>query len=308
MRRYGGDLFFASEEIPNDTDRSNDCDARGRNQMDCSSREASLSFSVHGRRGLLLMAAVPLILPQYHQAAAASGVEEASIISSEIRKVLSKTKAAGVLRLAFHDAGTFDINEKSGGMNGSVIYELERPENAGLNKALKVLNKAKKEIEKVMQVSWADLIALGGAEAVSLCKGPVIPIKTGRVDSMVPDPPGKLPLETLDASGLKRCFIDKGFSTQDLVSLSGAHTLGGKGFGNPVIFDNAYFKILLEKPWNSSDGMASMIGLPSDRALAEDEECLRWITAYANDQEKFFKDFSGAYIKLVNSGASWRAK
>lgn len=39
---------------------------------------------------------------------------------------------------------------------------------------------------------------------------------------------------------------------QELVVLSGAHTLGGKGFGNPVVFDNAYFKILLEKPWNSN--------------------------------------------------------
>ena len=36
---------------------------------------------------------------------------------------------------------------------------------------------------------------------------------------------------------------------QDLVALSGAHTLGSKGFGDPNVFDNSYFKILLEKPW-----------------------------------------------------------
>lgn len=29
-------------------------------------------------------------------------------------KVVSKGKAAGVLRLAFHDAGTFQMNENSG--------------------------------------------------------------------------------------------------------------------------------------------------------------------------------------------------
>ena len=40
--------------------------------------------------------------------------------------------------------------------------------------------------------------------------------------------------------------------TQELVALSGAHTLGSKGFGSPVAFDNSYFKILLEKPWKSS--------------------------------------------------------
>ena len=78
-----------------------------------------------------------------------------------MRKVLSKSKAPGVLRLAFHDAGTFDVNDSSGltnfsgiwliivrralnrlllagGMNGSIVMELDRPENAGLNRSVKV--------------------------------------------------------------------------------------------------------------------------------------------------------------------------
>lgn len=42
------------------------------------------------------------------------------------------------------------------------------------------------------------------------------------------------------------------FRAQELVALSGAHTLGTKGFGNPIVFDNSYYKILLEKPWQSS--------------------------------------------------------
>lgn len=36
--------------------------------------------------------------------------------------------------------------------------------------------------------------------------------------------------------------------TQELVALSGAHTLGSKGFGSPTSFDNSYYKVLLEKP------------------------------------------------------------
>nr|GMD41005.1 putative L-ascorbate peroxidase 6 [Ipomoea batatas] len=155
-------------------------------------------------------------------------------------------------------------------------------------------------------VSWADIIAVAGAEAVSLCGGPKIPIQLGRIDSLVPDPEGKLPEESLDASAMKQCFQRKGFSTQELVALSGAHTIGGKGFGNPTVFDNSYFKILIEKPWLSSDGMSSMIGLPSDRALVEDDECVRWISKYANDQSLFFEDFKNVYLKLVNSGATWR--
>ncbi|KAL0327420.1 UNVERIFIED_CONTAM: putative L-ascorbate peroxidase 6 [Sesamum angustifolium] len=156
-----------------------------------------------------------------------------------------------------------------------------------------------------VQVSWADFIAVAGAEAVLVCGGPKIPVQLGRVDAKVPDPEGKLPEESLDATAMKQCFQRKGFSAQELVALSGAHTLGSKGFGNPTVFDNSYFKILLEKPWSSSGGMSSMIGLPSDRALVEDDECIRWISKYADDQNLFFEDFKNVYIKLVNTGAEW---
>lgn len=64
----------------------------------------------------------------------------------------------------------------------------------------------------MQSVSWADIIALAGAEAVSLCGGPSIPIQLGRIDSMVQDPEGKLPEESLDAISLKQCFERKGFS------------------------------------------------------------------------------------------------
>ncbi|XAR70973.1 L-ascorbate peroxidase [Bertholletia excelsa] len=268
-----------------------------------------LNFTSCGRRGIITVATSPVVLHMFEalECFRANAAEDILPIKEEIRKVLSKGKAPGVLRLAFHDAGTFEIDENSGGMNGSIVYELDRPENTGLQKPLKILEKAKTEVDAIRPVSWADIIALAGAEAVSLCGGPSIPLRLGRIDSMVADAEGKLPQESLDAFGLKRCFQRKGFSTRELVALSGAHTLGSKGFGNPTVFDNSYFKILLEKPWLSSAGMSSMIGLPSDRALVEDDECSRWISKYADNQNLFFEDFKNAYIKLVNSGARWES-
>nr|XP_010324976.1 putative L-ascorbate peroxidase 6 isoform X8 [Solanum lycopersicum] len=241
-----------------------------------------------GRRALLSMITLPLVMPceRIDNSVGAIAAEYVQIesfqVREEIRKVLSKSKAAGVLRLVFHDAGTFEIDEKTGGMNGSIVYELDRPENKGLKKSLKILDKAKSQIDLVQSVSWADIIALAGAEAVSLCGGPSIPIQLGRIDSM------SFPI------------------TQELVALSGAHTLGSKGFGNPTVFDNEYFKILMEKPWLSSGSMTSMVGLPSDRALVEDDECVGWISKYAEDQSLFFDDFKNAYTKLVDTGATWK--
>ncbi|XP_048436442.1 putative L-ascorbate peroxidase 6 isoform X1 [Pyrus x bretschneideri] len=268
---------------------------------------------VLGRRGLVLSltATLPLLLP-FYECTAAKAAEEYELMKEEIRKVVTKGKAAGVLRLVFHDAGTFQIDDNSGGMDGSIVYELDRPENKGLKSPFKacpfltsyidILEKAKSEVDAVNPVSWADMIAVAGAEAVSICGGPTIQVPLGRLDAKEPDPEGKLPEESLDALGLKQSFQTKGLSTQELVALSGAHTIGNKGFGNPTVFDNTYFKILLDKP---SSG--SMIGLPSDRALAKGDECLSWITKYAEDQNTFFEDFKTAYLKLVNSGARWKS-
>ncbi|GAV80767.1 peroxidase domain-containing protein [Cephalotus follicularis] len=270
-------------------------------------------FCVLNRRILVLLSTSQFVLPlnesmdSFCVKAAELDISEYVLIKEAVRKVMSKGKAAGVLRLAFHDAGTFEVSEDSGGMNGSVLYELDRPENAGLKKSVKILEKAKSQVDALKPVSWADMIAVAGAEAVSVCGGPLIPVRLGRLDLMEPDAEGKLPQESLDASGLKQCFQKKGFSTQQLVALSGAHTLGSKGFGNPTVFDNSYYKILLEKSWLSSAGMSSMIGLPSDRALVEDNECLRWIKTYAENQNMFFEDFKNAYIKLVDSGARWKS-
>lgn len=36
------------------------------------------------------------------------------VMKEEIRKVVSKGKAAGVLRFVFHDAGTFQLDDNSG--------------------------------------------------------------------------------------------------------------------------------------------------------------------------------------------------
>ncbi|KAK9812280.1 hypothetical protein WJX73_009877 [Symbiochloris irregularis] len=225
-----------------------------------------------------------------------------------LQKIATKAKAPVLLRLVFHDAGTYLQSASNGGANASIRFELKRPENTGLNRGWSLIAAIKKELEgtAAAQLSHADLIALAGAHAVATTGGPVIKVPIGRADASAEDPKGRLPEETLTADQLRQAFAAKGLGTRDFVALSGAHTLGNKGFGEPLSFDNAYYKSLLNRPWNDpNNSMAAMIGLPSDHVLADDPACLDMIKGYADDQDVFFTDFSASFLKLASLGAQW---
>uniref|UniRef100_A0A804Q8W9 Plant heme peroxidase family profile domain-containing protein n=1 Tax=Zea mays TaxID=4577 RepID=A0A804Q8W9_MAIZE len=64
----------------------------------------------------------------------------------------------------------------------------------------------------VLTVSWVDLIAVAGVEALTLCGGHQIPVRLGRLGSSSAETSGKLPEETMDATFLKALFSKKGFS------------------------------------------------------------------------------------------------
>ena len=78
-------------------------------------------------------------------------------------------------------------------------------------------------------VSISDIWALTGAAAVEKTGGPKIPVGMGRVDQ--PDcnkcpPNGRLPDASQGAQHLRDVFYRMGFNDQEIVALSGAHTLG----------------------------------------------------------------------------------
>ncbi|KAG2447834.1 hypothetical protein HYH02_007290 [Chlamydomonas schloesseri] len=272
-----------------------------------------LGAAVPALAAALTAAAPPALLLAPLPAAAAAGptmpsAEVAAAVEKALAKNIPKTKTAVALRLAFHDAATFSAAAKDGGMNASIQYELDRPENFGLKRGWRIIEQVRDELRGTPAegvVSDADLVALAGAYAVRACGGPAIPLPIGRpvAAAASQDPPGRLPSENAGAAELKANFAAKGLNVQEMVALSGAHTLGSKGFGDPVTFDNTYFVELLKKPWtNTKDPMASMIGLPSDHVLPDDPDCLPVIQRYAADQAAFFADFAAAYIKMCGLG------
>jgi len=154
--------------------------------------------------------------------------------------------------------------------------------------------------------------------------GPMPPFKFGRTDDSDGKncpPNGRLPDAALGADHLREVFNRMGFNDQEIVALSGGHSVGrchavrsgfdGAWTNNPLEFDNSYFKNLLEIEWKPkawdgnfqyTDPTDTLLMLPTDMALIEDAAFRVHVEKYAADQELFFKDFSAAYGKLMCLG------
>lgn len=156
-----------------------------------------------------------------------------------------------LVRLAWHDSGTFDVNNKeewpkAGGAIASIRFEPEigHGANAGLIDAIKMLEVVK---TKFPEVSYADIYQMASARSIETAGGPTIGVKYGRVDAESAEqcsPEGNLPdaepadgmyggeggtASTADPKPeghLRKVFYRMGMNDEEIVALSGAHSLG----------------------------------------------------------------------------------
>lgn len=220
--------------------------------------------------------------------------------------IAEKQCAPLMLRLAWHSAGTFDVNSKTGGPFGTMRYkaELAHGANNGLDIAIRLLEPLK---EQFPEISFADFYQLAGVVAVEVTGGPEVPFHPGREDKPEPPQEGRLPDATKGCDHLRDVFIKQmGLTDQDIVALSGGHTLGrchkdrsgfeGPWTANPLVFDNSYFKELL------SGEKEGLLQLPSDKALLSDPVFRPLVEKYAADEDAFFADYAEAHLKLSELG------
>ncbi|CAL1399219.1 unnamed protein product [Linum trigynum] len=219
--------------------------------------------------------------------------------------VAEKHCAPIVLRLAWHSAGTFDVETKTGGPFGTIRHgeELAHEANSGLDIAVRLLEPIKAQFPIL---TYADFYQLAGVVAVEITGGPEIPFHPGRPDKSEPPPEGRLPQATQGPAHLRDVFYRMGLCDKDIVALSGGHTLGrchkersgfeGPWTSNPLIFDNSYFRELL------SGGKQGLIQLPTDKALFEDPTFRSLVHKYAADEDVFFEDYANAHLKLSELG------
>lgn len=76
------------------------------------------------------------------------------------------TIAPLLFQLAINDALGYESVSEEGGPDGSIQFELANDENKGLEKAVQVVQEIKKSLQRTNTVSFADIVAFGGAEAL----------------------------------------------------------------------------------------------------------------------------------------------
>ncbi|KAK1295785.1 Peroxidase 63 [Acorus calamus] len=157
------------------------------------------------------------------------------IISSAIvnKQINNPTTAAATVRLFFHDCFV-------GGCDASVLItsnSFNRAErDADINLSLPgdafdgiVRAKAALELSCPGIVSCADILAVAARDLISMVGGPFYPVRLGRKDSFISKSTlveGNLPRPTMSVPQMIDLFSNKGFTVQEMVALSGAHTIG----------------------------------------------------------------------------------
>ncbi|KAL7601050.1 hypothetical protein Lser_V15G25830 [Lactuca serriola] len=260
-----------------------------------------------------------------------------SIISSAVNSAVSNEARMGasLLRLHFHDCF---VN----GCDASVLLDdtanftgekTAIPNNNSL-RGFDVIDTIKSQLESSCPgvVSCADIVAKAALDSVAALGGPSWNLVFGRRDSTTASlsaANSNIPAPTLNLSGLITSFSNQGFTSNEMVALSGSHTIGqarctifrarlynenninssfatslrancpSSGGDNnlspldvasPTSFDNAYFNNLLNQ-----NGL-----LHSDQQLFNGGSTDAQVRTYNSNSATFLTDFANGMLKMSN--------
>ncbi|PON20089.1 WSC domain-containing protein [Trichoderma gamsii] len=142
------------------------------------------------------------------------------------------------LRTAYHDMATADVNAGTGGLDASILFETDRPENPG-----KAFSETFGFFSAVHspRSSMSDLFAMAAVIAVGSCSNGkvIIPYRGGRVDAAGPGPSG-VPQPQEDLASHTASFARQGFDVTEMIQLVACgHSIGGvHGVDFPEIVPN----------------------------------------------------------------------
>ncbi|GJR31840.1 heme peroxidase [Tanacetum coccineum] len=240
---------------------------------------------------------------------------------------------ASLLRLHFHDCF---VN----GCDASILLDqtstIDSEKNAGPNansaRGFEVIDRIKSEVDKICGrpiVSCADILTIAARDSVVALGGPSWKVKLGRRDSTTASRAtanANLPSPFMDLPALIKNFEDQGLDEEDLVVLSGAHTLG---FAQCFTFrDHIYNDTNIDPAFaghlrticprvGGDSNLAPLDPTPSsfvtkyfnnlmrrrgvlksDQVLFNNGETDELVLEYSEDKTKLFKDFAKSMIKM----------
>ncbi|KAL3641879.1 Peroxidase 40 [Castilleja foliolosa] len=252
--------------------------------------------------------------------------------------------AASLLRLHFHDCfvNGCDASVLLDDTLGLVGEKTAAP-NANSLRGFEVIDAIKADLEYVcpQTVSCADILAIAARDSVVLSGGPGWEVEMGRKDSLSASKAAannNIPGPNSDLTTLLSRFQNLGLSLQDMIALSGAHTLGKarcstfiarlNNINNNIISNdpdiNLEFVQSLQQLYSQSNVNTTLVDLDhttpttfdneyyvnlvsGEGLLGSDQELLkeaaRGITElYADDVDVFFEDFRRAMLKMGRIG------
>ncbi|KAJ2973188.1 hypothetical protein NQ176_g6750 [Zarea fungicola] len=135
-----------------------------------------------------------------------------------------RLNAAEWLRTGFHDMSTANTYFQTGGLDGSLQYELDNGENTGpgFKTTLEFMSNYVSP-----QTSLSDLIAAGVYASVRSCGGPIVPVRGGRIDAQEAGNTG-VPQPQNSAFTFQQQFDRMGFNNVEMIQVTACgHTIGG---------------------------------------------------------------------------------
>ncbi|XP_006341976.1 peroxidase 9 [Solanum tuberosum] len=268
------------------------------------------------------------------------------IVMSVLEEAISKDPrmAASLLRLHFHDCFVQ-------GCDASILLDknsaFKSEKEAGPNKnslrGYEVIDEIKAKLEQVCPhtVSCADILALAARDSVVLSGGPYWEVPLGRRDSKTANfnkANINIPAPNSTIQNLINLFNKQGLNEQDLVALSGGHTIGmarcvsfkqrlynQKGDNLPdVTLEKTYYNGLKSIcPTSGGDNNISPLDVASPirfdntyfklllwgKGLLNSDEVLltgnvkktkELVKSYAENEAIFFRHFAKSMVKMGN--------